>query len=236
MSTPALPGKPDEAARPQSFTRWREVWLALAAVTAIGVSGYFLARNLRMDERMPRSDARLYEAVGAVMAEETAHLLGNKGKVVLITPDTGAQPSPVHASFLRGFERNLKTRSSVRLDGKELVTPTEVGCPATAFLAVLKKHPTADAVVSFIGPPVLRPDDVKLLPPRRPKLLVLGGDRELTRSLMSQQLLELSLVPRQGSRDSGNWHHSVTQREEVERIYQIITPGTVGAWAAGGKP
>lgn len=185
---------------------------------------------------MPRSDGRLYEAVGAVMAEETARLIGNQGKVVVITPNTGPQASPVHASFLRGFERSLKTRSSVRLAGKELIAPGEAGCPAAAFLAVLKKHPAAEAVVSFIGPPVLRGDDLKLLPARRPKLLVLGGDRNLTRALMSEQVLAVSFAPRQSGRSSGAWQHPATQREEVERLYQIITPATVAAWAAGGQP
>jgi len=215
--------------------RGRQAGLAVGTVLAIAASIYFFAHNGRQTSAMPKSDGQFYEAVGAVVAEETIRLLGNQGRVVVLTPRTGPQPSPVHASFLRGFESELAAKRGVKIAGTERIAPTEAGCPATAFLDVLKQHPTADAVVSFIGPPVFQRDDLKRLPARRPKLLALGGDRETTRTLMGQQVLDVCLAPRRATRASVGGA-AKTRREEVERLYEIVTPATVAAWVAATQP
>ncbi len=184
---------------------------------------------------MPKSDGQIYEACGQALAQETARLLGKPGTVVILTPNTGPSPSPVHARYLSSFNTHLKKQPGLSVAATEKITPSEEGCPAAAFVAVLKKHPTADAVVSFVGPPVLQGADFKTLPARRPKLVVLGGGPALTRTLMARKVLDVSFLPRRHSK-SAEAAPPAQARTPFEDLYQLVTPATVATWTAKGSP
>jgi len=209
------------------------VLLVVASVAVIAISVRSLVKQ-EGNSAVPARDGQVFEACGQALAEETARLLANQGRVVIIAARAGPAPSPVHEAYLRGFKQALKARPGLTLAATEAVTPTEAGCPADAYLDVLKRHPTIDAVVSFAGPPVFRGADFKALPARPPKLVVLGGGRELTRSLMSRKLLDVSFVPRRHTKSAPG--PAQAAREQFDQIYQSVTPTTVAAWFEEGSP
>lgn len=232
MSTHAPNRRPGGAAAAPARS-WPKVLLVVASVAVIALS----VRSLFQGEgssAVPARDGQVFEACGQALAEETARLLANRGRVVIIAAQAGPVPSPVHEAYLRGFKEALKAQPGLILTATEAVIPTEAGCPADAYLNVLKKHPTIDAVVSFAGPPVFRGADFKSLPARRPKLVVLGGGREITRSLMSQKLLDASFVPRRHTKSAPA--QAQAAREQFDQLYQVVTPTSVAAWFEEGSP
>lgn len=233
VSTP-IPARKPSVASPPAKAVWKQAALGLAALLAIATAAHFLVQGQK-SSLVPKTDGQLYEATGQALAEETARLLANKGKIVILTARSGAQPSPVHAGYLNGFKAALKPHRGLTLLATESIDPTEAGCPADAFMGTLQRHPTADAVVSFIGPPVLKSADFNTLPARRPKLVVLGGDRSQTRTLMSRKILDASFVPRMATKSSTPTAPQ-TAREQFDQFFQHITPATVANWTEGAKP
>ena len=233
MSAPAPVRKPS-VAKPPAQAVWKQAVLGIAAVLAIAAAVHFLVQGQK-SSLVPKADGQLYESTGQALAEEAARLLANQGKIVILTARSGPQPSPVHAGYLSGFKAALKPHRGLTLLATESIAPTEAGCPADAFLAALQRHPTADAVVSFIGPPVLKSADFNTLPARRPKLVVLGGDRSQTRTLMSRKILDASFVPRMAAKSSTPTAPQ-TAREQFDQFFQLITPATVANWTEGAKP
>jgi len=233
MSAPA-PVRKSSAATPPAKAVWKQAVLGLAAVLTIAAAVHLLVQGQK-SSLVPKADGQLYETTGQALAEETARLLANKGKIVILTARSGPQPSPVHAGYLNGFKAALKPHRGLTLLATESIAPTEAGCPADAFMATLQRHPTVDAVVSFIGPPVLKSADFNTLPARRPKLVVLGGDRDQTRTLMSRKILDASFIPRVATKSPAP-SEPKTAREQFDLLFQLITPTTVAKWTEGAKP
>src|SRR5437867_2360549 len=106
-------------------------------------------------QRSPAVNLDSYEVLGAVTAEETAKLLGNKGPVVVIARESAGNPS-IEAE-VRAFQQTLK-KNGIVLESAERIKMTPMmmmstggGMPAEDFVRIVKAHPQAGAVVLFFG-------------------------------------------------------------------------------------
>jgi hypothetical protein len=108
----------------------------------------------------PKYDPAPQEAAGAVLAEETVKLAGSAGRITVIARDTALFANPAADSLLKGFCATLKrggrtvtATNLVKLDPLRLVR-----VPPGDFYELLRKQTDRDVVVSFLGPPLLAPE------------------------------------------------------------------------------
>ena len=99
--------------------RIKDLMVAMLAVGAAAVSLYFVFAG-----RSEKVNVDTYEVLGAVTAEETAKLLGNKGQVLVMARDAGADKNPSVEAELKAFRRTLKKHPGLgAVTEKVQVTP-----------------------------------------------------------------------------------------------------------------
>src|ERR1035438_2940036 len=77
-------------------------------VGSVAVCAAVVALYFAFVDRSPKLNLDPYDVLGAVTAEETAKLLGNKGLVLLIVRDTGPNKNPSVEAELKAFQETLK--------------------------------------------------------------------------------------------------------------------------------
>lgn len=152
--------------------------------------------------RGPKFDTNPYRALGAGVAEETAKLLGAKGRVVVITQDTTELPNPAIDGQLKAFEEGIQKKPGMSLAPpvRFNLTPMERmatggGVPRESFLAALQSKPL-HAVVLFCAFPALAAADYETLKQSGVKVVVASGYVPSYRSLLESRAIDLAVVPR----------------------------------------
>ncbi len=116
------------------------------------------------------------QALGVVLAEQTAQLAGAKKRVAIITPDANWGPvSTAEESFKAAIQKqgfSVVTAKSANLG--DPMRSGEVGLKAADFLEALGKSSGAGAIVSFAGAPLLKPGDAGRVPVEHPPVLVVS--------------------------------------------------------------
>lgn len=207
----------------------RANWRPVAAIVALVITAaalWSLATALRRG--MPESSKKMFWSVGLVTAEETAKLLGDRGLIVIIVRDPGAQPSPVQEQLLTGFRDTLQHKPALSVVATERIRPGETSWPAATLFQILRQYPTADAVVSFVGPPVVEQRDLPKLRARRAKLVVVGGVLEFNRRLFEQKVVDLAITERLQPPTSHPGEPR-TARDWFDRTFQVLTPATASS-------
>jgi len=212
----------------------RNLILGILAVVAIGVSGFAIYRTQFAAAKI---NVVLHQAVGRVMAEETARLANSNGTVVVIAMELGAVPEL--AAQLREFERTLegfprlKLKKSYKLETDDQPKYSfGSGLSGRRFVRIVNKNPDADTFVSFVGAPVLSADDRSQLK-APPKLLAEARSTDKLRKSFAQKLLNVAIVSRfqfptpvKGApRGSQEW---------FDQRFQIVRADTAGE-LPGGK-
>ncbi|HEU0009033.1 MAG TPA: hypothetical protein VFT34_04370 [Verrucomicrobiae bacterium] len=185
----------------------------------------------------PKINVPLHQAVGRVMAEETAKLLGNSGKIVVIAIDT--PKTPELKVQLEEFEKALKSFSGISV-AKSYMLETEdkpkygagSGISARRYVRIVNKNTTADAIVSFVGAPELKEDEIRELQ-ARPKLIVEARSADKLKRLFDQHLLHVAIVSRFQfpAPVEGN---PGTLRQWFDKRFQIVTAESAVTVPASG--
>ncbi len=145
------------------------------------------------------------EALGAVLAEETARLAGPNKKVAVILPHWGT------ASTLgESLQKSLKKRGvtvafSIPADVGNPMHRVALGLKSADFLAAMEKAAGLGAVVSLAGTPLVEPQDASKLSPDHPPVIVvataslgnvmgLPGDRGHLASLLDAKIVRLAFI------------------------------------------
>jgi len=175
-------------------------------------------------------DLNPYHALGSGAAEETAKLIGNKGPVVIIAPDTSQFKNPAVESELSSCQKSLaKSGLKVAAVARFKMTPMESmatggAMPRDQFLNVLQSHPSAGAVVLFCGFPQFAPQDYDVLKQGNTKFIVASGYLPAYRKLLEAQVIHLAIVPK-FDRSASPAKEPKTPREWFEQDFVVITPG-----------
>lgn len=173
-------------------------------------------------------DLNPYRALGAGTAEETAKLLGNKGSVVVISPDTREIKNAAIDGQLDSFQKTLaKSGLTLAATVRFKLTPMERmatggAVPREQFLQGLQGHPNVGAVVLFCGFPPLASQDYDALKQSGAKVVVASGYVPGYRKLLEAQVIHLAVVP-QFERPATTGNPPQSLRGWFEQEFLVLT-------------
>jgi hypothetical protein len=213
--TPPVPSNNDRKAKVI-------VAAAMLTIAACGIWIYFYQFR-SSDINVP-----LHQAVGQVMAEETARVVGHIGKVVIVTMD------PRHAPEVKvqvaAFEKHLKVLGAITIKETIVLDPGEnpkyrpgSGLSAKRFLKIARKNQGADAIVSFVGSPQIEEGELAQLK-TLPKFIAETHSPEKSLTLLDKKILLAAIVPRFDFPAPGP-RKPETSRQWFDRYFQIVAPG-----------
>jgi len=178
----------------------------LVVALFIVIGGSALSLLLRLTHSPASFDNQLLTGLGAGTAEETARLLGGRGRVVEVIG------SGTSAHTLQAFHKGLK-----RAGDLTVIATVQLSSPDADLGPLLETHATADALVVFHG------GRVPATVPRRPALVLVepvGQDLfELLRAGTVALAIYQHLPPKPGTPQ--------TDREWFDAYYRVLTPTTV---------
>lgn len=173
-------------------------------------------------------DLTPYNALGAGVAGETAKLLGGKGQVVVVAPDTSEFKDPVMDGQLATFEQEIK-RSGVTIAGTAKFKLTAMermgsgGAVPSAFLAkAVQDHSSAGVVVLFCPFPA----DYSTAKSDGPKFIVASSYLPSYRKLLESRAIAAAIVPK-FDRSAPAASKPKTLQESFEEEFLVITPGNL---------
>ncbi len=211
----------------------RNVVVAAGSILVIGGSAFWIYSH---HFAAPKINVPLHQAVGRVMAEETAKLVNQQGKIVVVAMETGRDPEL--KVQLEEFEKALKQFSGMTV-ARTYLLETEnrpkygagSGLSARRFIRIVNKNTTADAIVSFIGAPDLKEDEIRELQ-ARPKFIVESRSADKLKSLFDRQLIQAAVVSRFQfpAPVEGN---PGTLRQWFDKRFQIVTAETAASLPGG---
>jgi len=143
-----------------------------------------------------------HSALGQVTAEVTAEALQNHGKVVVLISSEDEKPVTGTGKAAAVFQERLKgmglqveavevlpSMGAVMVSGMEPVS-------AAQFLALYGKHPSADAIVSFVGAPRFSAEQIAQLPQPRPKFIAAVTFNPPARDMYTAGVLYATILAR----------------------------------------
>lgn len=181
--------------------------------------------------RVAKFNVGLHQRIGEVLAEQTAKLIGTKGKVVTIAIETREWPEL--KKQLEAFNAALVKLGDYEVREYELDSKDQPkysvgsGLSGRRYVRVVNKNTDAAVFVSFIGAPSFKEGDREQLSVV-PKLIVESRSTDDVASLFSQGLLDVAVVSRfhfpAPSAEAPN-----TPDEWFAKQYQIVTTKTASA-------
>jgi len=225
-----------EAGAPSSDARRRLAGQLLAIALCVAVIAGSALWIYRTQFAAPKFNRDLHEAIGRVMAEETARMLANTGKVVVISIELAGVPEL--KAQLAAFERTLKLSPGVVLHKKYLLETDGKpkysfgsGLSGRRYVRIVNKNPDADAFVSFVGAPALAADELKELK-TIPRLLAEVRAADKLRQPLEQKVLTVAVVQR-FEFPSPVKGTPRTSQEWFDQRFQIITATNHAALPSG---
>jgi hypothetical protein len=181
-------------------------------------------------DRPQKFDLNPYHALGVGVAEETAKLLGERGSVVVISPDTSefndAAVDGELESFCDVFQKNkgMTIAGTVKFKLTRMERMATGGAvPRDQFLQALQNHPNVGAVVLFCGFPSLDSQGYAALKQSGARIVVASGYVPFYRKLLETQVIQLAIVP-QFDRPVAAGTQPKTLRGWFEQEFLVITP------------
>ena len=205
----------------------KTIWTVILAGVAIAGSVAWIYWH---EFKAPQHDVELHRRVGEVMAEQTATVIGNKGKVVLITIPTSGEPEL--KTQLDAFHARLKQLGSYELKEYEMDTKEQdkygvgTGLSGRRYVRTANKNLDAAVMVSFIGAPHLKEEDIAALQ-KVPKLVAEARAVDNLPKLFKKELISVAVAARFSFPAPG----PITPRTAQDRFdkrYQIVVATNVG--------
>jgi hypothetical protein len=169
-----------------------------------------------------------YQEAGAVMAEETAKLIGKQGKIVVVTSTDQTARAGSLDSMLTGLRKSLRQLGRYEIVATEMVdNPSETDPGVYFTLDVLNKimtqHPDVAAIVSLAAAPQLKAEDLKHLPATMPKIVVLGLPAVNLKPMLAANIIQAAIVPQAGL-VPGHPAPAKTEHPSFDATFQVAHP------------
>lgn len=213
------------ASEPSKHSR-RQTLIASGAILAILASAVWM---YWFEFGLSRQNVRLHRAVGEVMAEETSRVIGHSGKIVVVTVSDRAAPEL--KLQLDAFQKQLKLLGGIRIKDTIVLDSADnpkyrpgAGLSAKHLLKIVRKHPTVDAIVSFVGAPELTDQELAQMK-TVPKFIAETHSPEKLMNLLDKRVLLSAIVPRFEFPAPGP-RKPETSRQWFDRYFQILSPET----------
>src|SRR5437899_2928174 len=142
-------------------SRLKNALLAAGSLLVIIASGLWIYYH---EFKAAKHSVALHQRVGQVLAEETANLIGKKGRVITISIDTKEWPEL--KTQIDAFKETLKKRGDYEVRDYQLDTKDQPkygvgsGLSGRRYVRTVKKNEKADVFVSFIGAPKLSKEEM----------------------------------------------------------------------------
>ena len=201
------------------------VLLVTIAVASVALAVFLFRRQ----SSGPAMNLRPSVAVGEVLAEETSRLLGGKGNIVVIGRVSAKEGQSAGNEQITSLGAAMRRRASPKIGATEwLPQPPRLSMNASdvtteQLVALLEKHPEANAFVVFAGLPPLSPPLAEKLTARSLKLLAVCGYGTTVRRWLEAQVLAAAVVPRFGELPPGT-SAPKTAKDWFSQEFELLTP------------
>lgn len=180
-------------------------------------------------------DARHQEAlqrhIGEVLAEQTATLAGNKGKIVTLAIDP--KDWPELKTQITAFRAALRKLGEFEVRDYEMETKDQPkygvgsGLSGRRFVRAVNKNTNATVIVSFIGAPKLSKDEIAEMQ-IKPRFIAESRSVENLPKLFKEQLIDVAVVSR-FQYPAPAPEKPRTAEEWFTKRYQIVSAHNVSA-------
>ncbi len=202
----------------------RGLTIATAVAAIVGSCTWIYVTQIKAVQH----NVGLHRRVGEVLAEQTAALIGKKGRIVTIAIETKEWPEL--KTQIDAFKAALKKLGNYDVREYEMDTKDQpkygvgTGLSGRRYVRTVRKNENADVFVSFVGAPKLSDEEVAELT-RKPKLVAESRSPDYLPSLFSNQLITVAVVSRFQfpSPASGD---PKSPQEWFTKRYQVVTAET----------
>jgi hypothetical protein len=209
--------------------------VAALCLLAIAGSAWWIFHN---QFRTPKFNVVLHQAIGQIMAEETARLLNHTGEVVVVAIETARFPEL--QAQLDEFGKILKQSSHIKIEETyKLETDNKPkygvgsGLSGRRYVRIVNKKPAAAAIVSFVGAPDLSEDDIAQLK-YQPKFIAESRSVEGLKKLFEKRFIHAAVVSRfqfpTPVKDTPR-----TRREWFDKRFQVVTAESAASLPASAE-
>ena len=199
------------------------------AVVVIGLAAFIL----RWQFTKPPANYGPSTAVGEILAEETAQMVGGKGLVVVIARGSPQEGLSAGTEQVSSFEAALKRRGSPKIATTEWLPrapgPRMKEAPLTAeqLLGLMESNPDAEAFAVFTALPPLSPPLAEKITARSLKVLAVCGYSADVRHWLEARALAVAAVPRFADLPAGT-PAPKTAKDWFAQQFELLTPNNVG--------
>ena len=178
--------------------------------------------------RRAKYNVGLHQRIGAVLAEQTAAVVGKKGKVILISIETKEWPEL--KTQMDSYRTTLKSLGAYELREYEMDTRDQPkygvgsGLSGRRYVRTVKKNETADLFVSFIGAPKMSDEEMAELD-KKPRLIAEARSTDNLAKLFEKNLITVAVVSRFQFPSPGP-EKATTPDQWFTKRFQIVTPET----------
>ena len=205
----------------------KKVSIAVALIASL-VAGVLIWRQFSD----PAANMRPSAAVGEVLAEEAARVLGGHGKLVLIARQPLKNGADASREKIAALQAALKRQGKMTLAAPEWLPRPPMGAmdlgvvTPDQFLAALEKNPDANAFVIVAGMPPYSRTLVDKIAARSQKLIAVCGYTGDVRRWLQSKVLAAVIVPRFADLPPGT-RAPKTAREWFQQEFELLTPETL---------
>lgn len=168
----------------------------------------------------PKTTTKPGEALGTVLGDETIKLLKGKGQVVILGMSANQDPQAAQRPEAVAVEKVLK-KAGITIMAREYVDMNleAMDVPADKMIKIIDRYQKADAIISLIGFPVFRDNDLAALPEKTPKLVGIAWTIAGLKKLIQAERLQFIIVPRRADRST---KAPKTTREWFDLYFEIF--------------
>lgn len=177
------------------------------------------------------ADSDRFTLLGKIMAGKTRELCKDQGKVVLVISENDRGNSTPFDLAYEAFRKSLG--DTVQVACTEIVKTPKVlmrgedALTAEKFVELLQKNSSADFLVSFIGVPLLTPQQIAQLPSPRPRVVEVIVLTPPTKTMLAGNTVCLAALFKVGSMPPPGG----STQELFDAQYQLVSPEAAGLLA-----
>jgi hypothetical protein len=183
----------------------------------------------------PKTDSAVYAQVGKTLAQQALAVLPAGGRIVIITRDLQVYRQPAMEIALKEFRNGVGRTAEIDTHFVQVDPLRPVEVPPGDFYETIRRAKTNDVIVSFLGPPILEPEQQEKLTGNKRKIVALCTGNMAEQAdlgdLARRGLLHAAIVNR---RVDGNTRKAGTL--SFDQLYQVIREGEFGKMMSAATP
>lgn len=190
--------------------------------------GSMVVAALAVWSRPPTTDSRVYSQVGKTLAQQALAVLPGGGRIVIIARDLQVYQQPAMEIALKEFRNAVGRTAEIDTHFVQVDPLRPVEVPPGDFYEAIRRAKANDVIVSFLGPPILEPEQQEKLTGNKRKIVALCTGNMAEQAdlgdLARRGLLHAAIVNR---RLDGNTSKSATALS-FDQLYQVVKEGEFG--------